>query len=54
LHFLAWSVLDTEPCQPVWEVGEQLLSSNASCANYIVGPCSEIISSWYFRFEKNV
>jgi len=38
---LAWSavVLDTEPCQPAWAVGQQLLNSNDSCAKTFVSRC---------------
>jgi len=46
LYLSALSVLDPEPCQPVWAVGQKLLSSNASCANTIVGYYSETIASW--------
>jgi len=52
--FLARSVLDTEPCLPVWAVYQEPLSGSANFAKTIVGRCSEASASWGLRFEKNI
>jgi len=51
LHFSAWSVLNTEPCRPVWALGQR---TRGSCGKTIVCRCSETIASWSLHFEKNV
>jgi len=48
------SSIDTQECQLVSAVSQQLLSTNASCAKTIVGRYSEKNGSWGIRFEKNV